>query len=614
VQTATLKNMLDHLRRHAGAEAMKDLSDTELLEQFCGRREEAAFALLVQRHGPAVFGVCRRVLGDVHAAEDAFQTTFLVLVRKAGCVRKRHSLGSFLYGVAYRTAARARVQTAVRRSRERAAVTATSHPDALDALSRAEACAVLHEEMAHLPNKYRRPLVLCYLEGKTHEQAAHEMAWPKSSVASRLKRGCELLGQRLSRRGVVLSAGVLAVLLADQTARAVPAVLTLATVRLAAQALAGNATAGTVVGGVLTGVSATRRAALLGLLVTFGLVVAGVGVLGSQQQEPKADPPPPVGRPTEQPPDEKPRKKVEHNGPISPGIQALATASTDIIIADVVDTNPTKAMEGARDTVKLKVVKTLLGRPAPGETLGVYYHLVWTDEKAETLERVKFEKGQRYVVFLKSHIGDRGAEGKRVAYELTDPWLAVLQDRQWLVREIAAAVRVPHGDARGEWSEAVGPLHARLVAYRDKPSNGTPIITLYLDVRNGAAGDNTKEFNLDKAVVTWKVTGANGKEIAPTSPPGNWRQTPPKKLVLEARQSGRLQVSISGAGIAKDRGGHLELGLDRVWVFDKGDDKAYYLSGDVTIKPFAENGVPVGDGVWSGTLNLPKVKLPIEPE
>lgn len=306
--------------------------------------------------------------------------------------------------------------------------------------------------------------------------------------------------------------------------------------------------------------------------------------------------------------EEKPKKKVDHNGPISPGIQALATASTDIIIADVVDTNPTKAPEGARDTVKLKVVKTLLGQPAPGETLSVYYHLSWVDEKAYTLERVKFEKGQRYVIFLQSHLWDRGAEGKQVVYELSDPWLAVLQDRPALVREIAAAIRVAHGDARGAWSKPVGPLQGRLVAYRTEPTNGTPIIALHLDVRNVAGGNNTKEFNLDKASVIWSVTEANGKELAPTSPPGSWLPDLPKKLVLEAQQSGRLRLSISGGGIAKDRGGHLELGSDRVWEFDKSDEKAYYLSGEVKIQPTRDVGV------WSGTMELPKVKLPLEPE
>jgi RNA polymerase sigma factor (sigma-70 family) len=305
VQTSALESVLDYLRKQVGAEAIKDLSDTELLERFCGRREEAAFALLLQRHGPTVLGVCRRMLGDVHAAEDAFQATFLVLVRKAGCVRKRQSLGSFLYGVAYRTAARARVQAAERRSRDRAAVASSYRPDALDELSRAEACAVLHEEMAHLPDKYRRPLILCYLEGKTHEQAAREMAWPKSSVSDRLKRGCELLRQRLSRRDIALSAGVLTVLLADRSARAVPALLTLSTVRLAAQALVGKATAATaavgLAGSVLKAMIATRTGVLLSLLLTVGLAIAGVGVLASQPEKPQAAPPPPAAHPAEQP-------------------------------------------------------------------------------------------------------------------------------------------------------------------------------------------------------------------------------------------------------------------------------------------------------------------------
>ena len=145
------------------------------------------------------------MLGDIHTAEDAFQTTFLVLVRKAGCVRKRQSLGSFLYGVAYRTAARARVQSGGASQPRPHGRCSSYQPDALEELSRAEACAVLHEELARLPDKYRRPLVLCYLEGKTHEQASREMAWPKSSVSGRLNRGCELLRQRLSRRGIALS-------------------------------------------------------------------------------------------------------------------------------------------------------------------------------------------------------------------------------------------------------------------------------------------------------------------------------------------------------------------------------------------------------------------------
>jgi RNA polymerase sigma factor (sigma-70 family) len=306
VQTAALKCMLDHLRQQAGAAAMKDLSDTDLLERFRSRREEAAFTLLVQRHGPMVLGVCRRILGDAHAAEDAFQNTFLVLVRKAGSLRKSQSLASWLYGVAYRTAARSRLQSTRRRTGERSAATPQPPFDALEALSRAELYAVLDEEIGQLSDKYRRPLVLCCLEGKTYEQAAQELAWPKSTVSARLKRACELLRQRLTRRGITLPAGALAALLAEQTAaRAVPAVLILSTVRLAAQMLAGHATTAlpivTLFGGMVKGMITTKLGAALTLLFVVGLTVAGVGVLASPKEEPKTATPPREARRTEPP-------------------------------------------------------------------------------------------------------------------------------------------------------------------------------------------------------------------------------------------------------------------------------------------------------------------------
>lgn len=343
-----------------------------------------------------------------------------------------------------------------------------------------------------------------------------------------------------------------------------------------------------------------RRAfAILVAMTAFAAIVLAFATNADAPAQEKEQP---------KPVDEKPKKKVEHAGPISPGIQALAAASTDIIVADVVDTNPTKAIEGARDTVKLKVVETLLSLSAPDDTISVYYHLLWTDDKATTLERPKFEKGLRYVVFLKSHMEDRRAEGRRVAYELADPWLAVLQVRPALVSEIAAAIRVSHGDAQGEWSASVGPLQFRVVAYRTGRSNGTPIITVYLDVRNVAGGNNTVEFNLDKASVTWLVTDGKGKDMAPTSPSGKSMPTPPRKRVLEAHDSARFVLSNTGAEIAKDRGGHLELGKERVWVFDRGDKMDYYLEGTIKVTPTSDKGL------WSGTIDLPRVKVPIEPE
>jgi RNA polymerase sigma factor (sigma-70 family) len=333
MQTSPLKRVVDHLTRKVGTGPLIDLTDSELLERFCELREEAAFALLVERHGPAVFGVCRSILNDTEAAEDAFQMTFLVLLRKAGSVRKRESVRSFLQGVAYRIALRARVKMGERRARERQAVAPPSLPGTLEELSRAEACAVLHEEMGRLTDKYRRPLVLCYLEGRTHEQAAGELGWPRTSVSSRLKRGCELLRQRMSQRGVTLSAGAVAVLLAERTACAVPGLLIGTTVRLAAEKLvSGFNLKGATVGlayGVLNSVTVARRGSLLALLLLIGLAVAGVGVLPSQTQPPRSDRLPPGEQDPQQPigPARKGEERVDRVGDSLPA-RALARLGT----------------------------------------------------------------------------------------------------------------------------------------------------------------------------------------------------------------------------------------------------------------------------------------------
>jgi hypothetical protein len=298
---------------------------------------------------------------------------------------------------------------------------------------------------------------------------------------------------------------------------------------------------------------------------------------------------------------------VERPTSISPGIQTLVTFSTDVVVADVLETNPSKAMEGARDTVKLKVVRTLLGRPVVGDVLGVYYHLLWSDEKGEVLESPKFLKGKRYVVFLQSH-RSRTPEGERVEYQLTDQWLSVLPDHVHLVKEVVAAIRTAHGDSRGEWSSTDGSiagLQGRLVAYREAPATGnTPFIIVFLDLRNTAGGDNTTEFNLDAAKVVWTVTDAKGKAVDPVSPPGSWKSPPPRKLTLEAKQSGRLPVTVSGAGVFQGKAGHLDFGVDQVWEFAQGEGP-FFLSGKIKIEPIAQART------WYGTMDLPKVRIPL---
>ena len=176
------------------------LSEWQLLDRYASRRDETAFDALVARHGPMVLGVCRRVLDDPHAVEDAFQATFLVLVRKAGSLGQRDAIGHWLYGVACRVALRARCEAARRRSREvpvaRVVSIARDDEPCPDELAPA-----LDEELSRLPQKYRAPVVLCYLEGLTHEEAARQLHWPIGSVKGRLSRARELLRGRLARRG-----------------------------------------------------------------------------------------------------------------------------------------------------------------------------------------------------------------------------------------------------------------------------------------------------------------------------------------------------------------------------------------------------------------------------
>jgi RNA polymerase sigma factor (sigma-70 family) len=188
-----------------GLPLAEELSDGRLLERFVRTGDGAAFAAVVRRHGPMVLGVCRRVLGNDQDAEDAFQATFLVLARKAGSLSRPELLGNWLHGVAYRTARHARARTARRLRREREAAMSEARNDPQQALAQ-ELRQLLDQELAHLPEKYRAPLVLCYLQGKTHHEAARLLGWPPGSMSYRLARGREMLHRRLSRRKLALFA------------------------------------------------------------------------------------------------------------------------------------------------------------------------------------------------------------------------------------------------------------------------------------------------------------------------------------------------------------------------------------------------------------------------
>jgi RNA polymerase sigma factor (sigma-70 family) len=190
-------------------------TDAQLLQQFVSHKVERAFAALVRRHGPMVYGVCRRVLADAHEAEDAYQATFIVLLRKAPALTSCATLAEWLHGVARRIALKARVSTIRRRAREQAA----ARPAITASEPRNDLGAVLDEELGRLPLKYRLPIVLCDLEGKTRRDVAEQLGWKEGTVAGRLARARVLLAKRLLRSARI-TAGGMAVGLGDTIAEA----------------------------------------------------------------------------------------------------------------------------------------------------------------------------------------------------------------------------------------------------------------------------------------------------------------------------------------------------------------------------------------------------------
>jgi RNA polymerase sigma factor (sigma-70 family) len=275
--------VLRHIRRLATKPPEEDPTDGQLLERFVSSREQAAFAALVQRHSGLVLGVCRRILGHEQDAEDAFQATFLVLAKKAGSIRNKEAVGSWLYGVAYHIAGEARQQAIRRRQRERQ-VQDMDPPDALAGPVAPVVDGVLDEELQRLPDKLRLPLVLCYLQGKSNREAADALGWPAGSMSRRLARGRELLRQNLTRRGVALPGGVLATVLAQDGARAAASSALLKTTVQACLAFAaGKAVAGTVSAtalnlaqGALKAMTMSKLKIGTALLLVFGLLCLGM--------------------------------------------------------------------------------------------------------------------------------------------------------------------------------------------------------------------------------------------------------------------------------------------------------------------------------------------------
>jgi RNA polymerase sigma factor (sigma-70 family) len=295
--TAEMDTVIWHLRRAVLRQDGAGWTDGQLLASFIDHKDEAAFEALVHRHGPMVFGVCRRVVGNQHDAEDAFQATFLVLARKSSSVRPRERLANWLHGVALRTAMKAKTMTAKRRGREKQ-VTAMPEPEAPQQGQWRDLQPLLDQELSGLPENYRLPILLCDLEGKRIKEAAQQLGWPQGTLAGRLARGRKLLAKRLASRGVVLSAGSVATAVSQNVASAgVPISLMSSTVKAATMFAAGQATVAEMVPakvaalteGVLKAMLLTKLKASVQVLLVLATLGGSAGVIWHTQAAQPSD-------------------------------------------------------------------------------------------------------------------------------------------------------------------------------------------------------------------------------------------------------------------------------------------------------------------------------------
>jgi RNA polymerase sigma factor (sigma-70 family) len=285
--TTQLTTVLRYIRQCRPNDDVAGLPDGQLLARFADRRDEAAFRALVRRHGPMVFAVCRRVLHDGHAAEDAWQAVFLVLARRAASLGRPERLAGWLHGVAYRTALKARTAATRRHLRERSAAV----PEAVappDRVVWSDLRPLLDEAIDRLPEAYRAPVVLCYLEGRSNAEAAEQLGCSRGTVASRLARARARLRGQLARHGLALSAGALATAWSQAAGPAVlPAGLVGKTAKAAALVAAGQPTGASLISpcvaqlmeGVEQAMCRSKLKVITAFLLGALLLAAGAGVL-----------------------------------------------------------------------------------------------------------------------------------------------------------------------------------------------------------------------------------------------------------------------------------------------------------------------------------------------
>jgi RNA polymerase sigma factor (sigma-70 family) len=405
-------NQSDHVFRqvnrhfHLGAVGM--MGDEQLLERFVANHDEsaeAAFEELMIRHGPMVFGVCRRVLQDPHDAQDAYQAVFLVLAKRARSIRRRDSIASWLFGVAHRVAARARSRAARRRAIE-LRVAEQNSEDYLPTEHSAD-WEVLHNEVDQLPERLRAPLVLCYLEGLTYGAAAHQLGLSDGTLRGRLAQARDRLRRRLTWRGVNTPAVLLTAGVSTQPDLPVPASLVRSTIRVVLGSTSAN-NAAVLARGVLKAML-LNQLKLAGALVLIASVCLTAGLSWAVGPRPAAQPPdakPPAVFATaaETTASKKPAPRqvevrgvvVDEAGQTVAGAEVRADAFTDREAGGVTGKDGSFAIPVRRQRVE---GASLLARSAGGDRVGIFqygFNLTGAEEGAPA--RIALEPGREFVV------------------------------------------------------------------------------------------------------------------------------------------------------------------------------------------------------------------------
>jgi RNA polymerase sigma factor (sigma-70 family) len=404
--------LLRFIHQIAVTEGTSHLSDRELLDRFASSQDETAIAALMKRHGPMVLGVCRRLLPNSVDAEDVFQATWMVLLRKAAMLPCRSSVAGFLYEVARTLAINVKIAAVRRRRRELKA--RTPRPaDPLAELASRELLGVLEEELALLPDKYRSALLLCYLEGKSRGEASRQLRCPLATLKSRLQRGRDLLRTALARRGLTLTDALLAAALMENTLQAaLPSPLVDGTIRAVALPATSQAAAGVIserVAALIQGVTKTMlvNKLKLGLTVSLavGLLVVGAGLATQQVMLGEKDQQPLLQR-------EAQSKRIQLKP--APGGRAADSEKASISLEQL-----KKKLKEQRDKIKsLRLVYNFESEAPVGWDLVKEWKVPWGPEKAR--EEIAVKGNKRY------HRG--GAQGEEAdhdirAFDGEKPWM-----------------------------------------------------------------------------------------------------------------------------------------------------------------------------------------------